>query len=138
MIEAFAFPIAVPILLGCLEKRQRAHHISTRKGERVLDTAVHMTFCRQMNDSINPVFCKYLLHLFKITDIRLDKGIIRSIFDILQICQIAGIGQFIQIDNVVIGIFGNEQANHMRSYKTSTSCNQNILQHHVKYIPIYY
>ena len=99
------FRQAFPVELGSLQKREGTHYIGACECKRIFDTSVNMAFSSQMDDTVNVKFSHELLYLFKIADIRFNKSVIGSVFDILQIGQITGISQLIQIDDMVIRVF---------------------------------
>ena len=79
-----------------------------------------------MDNAIRFVLFHQLLHSGEITYICFYKSIVRLVFYIFEIRQISGVCQFIEIDNTVIGIFIDKQANDMRSYKSGASGNDDI------------
>ena len=54
----------------------------------------------KIDNSIRIIRIEYFCHRFSITDIRIDKMIVRKVFHILQIFQITGIRKLVQIDNL--------------------------------------
>ena len=71
-----------------------------------------------------------LLHQFanllEIADVRLDKRIVRLIFDVFQVCQVSGVGQFVEVDDPVIRVFVDKQPYDVRTNETGTAGNDNI------------
>lgn len=111
MVEKFAFKALgarTPIAMSCLEHRKGSHDIGPCKGEGILDGTVHVAFGRQMDNAVHLILPHQRKDGIEITDIGLDEGIIRCLLDILQIGQIPGIGQFVEVDNMIVGIFRNE------------------------------
>ena len=64
-----------------------------------------MTFSCQMDDSVDLLFLYQLGDGFKVAYIQFYKTVIGFIFDILEVTQIPCIGQFVKIDDSVIGVF---------------------------------
>ena len=85
-----------------------------------------MALGRKVNNTINIVLLEDLQHLVVIADVGLNKCIIRGILNILQIGQIACIGQFIEVNDMIIGIFIYKKAHYMVTNKTCTACDQYI------------
>ena len=52
-------------------------------------------------------------HFVEISNVCLDEGIIRLVFNILEICKIAGVSELVKVDNIVFGIFVDKQAHNM-------------------------
>jgi hypothetical protein len=59
----------------------------------------------------------------EITDVGLDKCVVWRILNIGKICQIAGIGQFVEVDDVVVRIFVYKEANYVAADKSGTAGN---------------
>ena len=85
-----------------------------------------MAFSSQMNDTVYMILLHDFLHLLVVADISLDKCVVGLVFDVLQIGQVPSIGQFVQIDDVILGIFVHEQTDHMASDEAGTAGNQYI------------
>ena len=126
VVEAFAFPVAVPILLGGLKEGQSAQDVGTGKGKGILDAAVHVAFGGQMNDPVDVVLPHEFEHAVEVANVGLDESVVRFVFHILQIGQITGIRELVEIDNAVVGIFVDKQTNHMRTDKPGTAGNENV------------
>ena len=129
MVKAFAlvtFREVFPVGFSGLQEAQRTQHVRSGKRERVFDGAVHMAFGGKVDDAIHGVLRHQFTHLVEVADIRLDKGIIRLVFYVLQIRQVSGIRQFIHINYMVFRIFVHEQAHHVASDETGTAGNDYI------------
>ena len=112
MIEKFTFitfRTRLPINLGSLQHGERTHYISTSKGERILDRTVHVAFGCKMDNTVYLILLHQRKYGIEITDIRLNKSIIWSLLDILQIGQVSGIGQFVEIDDMIVRVFRDEK-----------------------------
>ena len=116
-----AFRLLFPVFAGGFEQRKRAHHVRAGEGEGVFYRAVHVTFGRQMDNTVNLVFSDYPPHRFDVGDISLYECIIRLILYILEICEIPGIRELVEIYNPIIGIFVYEQSHHMAAYKSGSA-----------------
>ncbi len=86
MVEALAFVLfreTFPIELCSLEKAQSTHHVRLREGKRVLDGAVHVTFCRQVDDAVDMLILHELVESVKVADVHLHELVVRLVLDIL-------------------------------------------------------
>ena len=92
-----------------LEERKGSHHVGTGESERIHDRPIHMALSRKMDNPSYIISRDNLLNLFVITYIRLNKNIIRFILDILEICQIAGISELVEVYNPVVRILVDEE-----------------------------
>ena len=73
-----------------------------------------MGLCCQVDDPVEIMSSKELLH----------ESVVGSVFDILKVLQIACVGQGIKVDDVIIGVFADHQADKMRPNKPGTTGNQ--------------
>ena len=88
MIEALALITlwqTLPIDLGSLEQRQGTHHIGLSESERILDTAVHMTLCSQMDNTVHLILLHQFQHQVEVTNVTLHEGIVWLILNILEV-----------------------------------------------------
>ena len=124
MVETFAlvaFRQGFPILFGCLEQAERSHDIGACESERVFDTAVHVAFGSQMDNAVHMVLPEEFAHLVEIANVRFDESVIRLVFDVFQVGQVSGVGQLVQIDNVVVRILVDEEAYDVAADETGSS-----------------
>lgn len=108
MIEAFTLVLLrqrLPIEFSCLHQRQRSHHVSAGKGERVLNASVYMAFGSQMDDTVNVFLLHQFIESVEVADVHPHELVVGLIFHIFQVSQVSGICQLIQVDNVVLQIF---------------------------------
>ena len=89
----------------CLEQAQSAHHIGPGKGERITDAPVHMRLGGKMDDSVHIFGSHQGTHQGKVAYVRLHELVVRAALHIPEIGKIAGIGQLVDIDDPVVGIF---------------------------------
>ena len=121
------FGEAFPVELRGLQQAQSSHDVRLRKRERVLDGAVHVAFCRQVNDAINMFVLHELVERVKVADVHLHELVVRLVLDILEVREVARIGKLIEVDNLVFRVLVHEQANHVAPDKACTAGNDDIL-----------
>ena len=114
-------PGRLPAKLRSLQERQRAHHIGLGKGERVLDRTVDVAFGSQVDDAVDFLLLHQLQDSVEIADIHLHEAIVRLVFDVLEIGQIAGIRKFIEIDDPILRILVHKQPHDVRPDKTGSA-----------------
>ena len=110
VVEQLAVPPAIPVMLGRLKQRQGAKDIGPREGERVLDGAVHVALGSKVDHAVDIVFLKDSAHRPEVADVGAHEHIIRGLFDILQVGQVARVGQLVQVHDAVLGVLGHEEA----------------------------
>ena len=111
----------VPVLLGSLQQRERAHHIGAGKGEGILDGAVDMALGGEMDDAVDAVLADDAAHLVEVGDVGLHEGIVGLVLDVLEVGEVAGVCEFVEIDYAVVGIFVDEQAHDVRAYEAGAA-----------------
>ena len=136
LVEALALvPLgeALPIGLGGLEQGEGAHHIGLSEGEGVLDAAVHVALGCQMDDAVHMFFLHQLQDALKVADVHLDKLVVGLVFNVLQVGQVTGIGELIQIDNPVLGVLIDEQPYDMAADETGSAGDEEGIVHYKVY-----
>ena len=88
-----------------------------------------MRFSGQMDDAIDLLVLHQLVEGIEVADIHFYKLVIGFVLDILQIGEVASIGQFVEVNDVIIRIFVHEQAHYMASNKACATSNYNCTFH---------
>ena len=68
-----------------------------------------MTLCSEMNDAVDLIFCEHLTDTLIVADIFTYEEVVRCLLDVLEIGEIACVGQFVQIDDAVVGVLIHHQ-----------------------------
>lgn len=118
--------ILLPEEAGGLEKGESAENIGAGKSERVLDRTVHMGFGCKMDDAIHLLLLHQLIYGLEITDVHTDEPVVGSVFDVTQIGKIAGVGELIDIDDAVVGVFVDKEPDYVAAYEAGSAGDQNI------------
>ena len=126
VVEELALPLPVPSVLGGLEHGQGAQDIGPREGQGVLDRAVHVALGGQMNHAVDVIFLKDSAHRLEIADVGPHEHVVRGLLDILQISQVAGVGQLIQVYDSVLGVLVHEEAHDVTPDEASAAGYENI------------
>ena len=113
----------IPGVLCPLQEIHRAHHIGGHKDLGVGDGAVHMGLRREVDDEIRVILPDERRHQLLVADIAVDKDVPLVVLDILQVLQIAGIGQGVQIDDANVRILFQHVVDKGGADKTGTSGN---------------
>ncbi len=59
----------------------------------------------EVYDAVNVVVSHNATHRVEISDVGLDKCIVRFVLYVFEVGEIAGVGKFIEVYNPVVGIF---------------------------------
>ena len=84
-----------------------------------------MRFGGQVDDRVYLKTAEKGFDQLGIGDVALDKAVVGRLFDILQVLQIAGVGQFVQIEDPIMRVLVHKMSDHMRTNKTGSSSYQN-------------
>ena len=110
-----------PIKFSGLKQWQRSHHVCASKGERVLNRTVDVAFGCQMDYSVDVFAAHKAQECIKVANVHLYKSVIWLVFNIFQICQIAGISELVEINNLIFWIFVHEQSHYMAANKPGSA-----------------
>ena len=124
VVEQFALPLAVPVFPCRLEQRERAQDVRTREGERIPDRAVDMAFGREVDDPVDVILTEQRPQHIQVADVPLLEYVVRGILDVPQVGKIPGIGQLVEVDDPVIGVFVHEKADYVRADKARAARDQ--------------
>ena len=80
----------------------------------------------KMDDSIDTVCPEDAADRLEIADVGTHEHVVRGIPDVLEVGQVAGVRQLVQIHYAVLGVLVDEQANHVAAYETSSAGYQYI------------
>lgn len=121
MVEPFAFEALLPDFSGGVQQVHRTDNVGHHKSAGIADRTVNMRFRSQVDDPVRLVLFEDLQYMPGIGNVGFHEGVIRLVLDILQVLQVPGIGQRIQIDDLITGIFGNKLSHNMGTDKSGSA-----------------
>ena len=92
-----------PIDMHSIEQDSSTNHIGHDEGNGAINGAIHMGFSSEVDDTIRLEVVNHGLHHGGIGDVPFHKLISGIIRNRDQIVKISSVGQFIQIENMVVG-----------------------------------
>ena len=72
-------------------------------GHRIGDAPIHVTFCGEMNHSVEPMFLEQSVDEFAILDIASNKLIVSVLLNVAEVFQVARVRQQVEVHD--LGIF---------------------------------
>ena len=129
VVEASAFPCAVPMLPCGLQQRQRPHHVGPRESERIADRAVDVAFGREMDHPVYVVLREEAAHGVVVADVAFDERVVRTVLDVPQVREVAGVGQAVEVYDPIVGVFPDEQPHDVRADESGAAGDQDIAFH---------
>ena len=124
MIEAFAFVLlrqALPVEFGSLQHTERTHDVRACEGERVFDRAIDMALGSQMNNAGDVLLLHESIDCIEVANIRAHKAVVGLVLYILEVSQIAGISELINIDNAIVGVLVYKQTYNVTSDESGSA-----------------
>ena len=129
VVEALAFPLlgeGLPVELRGLQEGEGAHHVGLCEGEGVLDGAVHMALGGEMDDAVDMLVLHQLVNALEVADVHLDELVVGLALDILEVGEVTGIGEFVDVDDVVFGVLVYEQPYHMAANESGSAGDDDV------------
>ena len=91
-----------------------------------------MTFGCQVDDTVDVVFHHQRLDCLVVADVGFHEHIVLLACYVLEVRQVAGIRQLVEVDDAVFGVFVYEQAYHMRADESRSACYHDVsLEFHI-------
>ncbi len=115
---------ALPVGAGGLEQLVGADDVGLDELRRAVDGAVDVGFGGQMHDGVRLEVQQRLADPLTIGDVGLEELITRVVFHGCQRLQVAGIGQFVQVEHAVLGI-ENEMADQCGADESGSASYEN-------------
>ena len=116
MVEALAFVFlwkALPIYLRSLKQRQCAHHVSACKGERILNRAVYVALCSEVDNAVNLVLLHEFENHLEVADVALNECVVLLVLNVLQVGEVASICEFVEVYDVILRVLVDKKSNNM-------------------------
>ena len=109
-LALIAFGKRLPIVARRLQQAEGAHHIGAGERHRIFDGTIDVTFGGEVNDAVDVFLFEQTTHGGVVADVEAGEFIVRRVFHVGEIGQVAGVGEYVEADNVVVGIFANKTA----------------------------
>ena len=85
-----------------------------------------MAFGGQVDDSVHMVLPHQFLHFVEVADVGLYERVVGLVLNVFQIRQVAGVCQLVEIDDTVVRILVDEQADYMATDESGTAGDENV------------
>ena len=80
-----------------------------------------MALGSEVDDAIDMFILHQFIDPFKVADVHLDEAVVGFVLDVLKVGKVTRVGQLVEVDDLIFGIFVHEQANHMAADEASTA-----------------
>jgi hypothetical protein len=127
VVEQVVGQVVLPGPAGGVEQVGRAHHVGEHERERIGDGAVHVRLGRQVDHAVEAVFGKQPVHESGVHDVAFEKSIIGGLLNVSEVGEVTGVGQLVEVKNVVVGMPVYEQPYYVGTDEPGPAGNQNFL-----------
>ena len=131
MVEAAVFIAGLelaravhPVAARRFDKRERTHVVGLHEGAGALDGVVHMALGREVDDAADVVLGEQALDELLVADIALHEGVVGHTFTLGYVGKVAGVGELIEVDDMIFRILFAEVRNKVRAYESGTAGNE--------------
>ncbi len=76
---------------------------------------------RKVDDAVDLLFLHEFEDALKVADVHLHKPVVGLVLDVLQISQVTGIGQFVQVDDPVLRVLVDKQPYYVAANETGAA-----------------
>ena len=102
-----------PVESSGLKEGKRTHDIGPGECERILDRTVHMGLGSKVDDAVDMFLLHEGVEGLEVADVHLHEPVVRPVFDVAKVGEVAGIGQLVYVDYLIIRVFVDEQPDNM-------------------------
>ena len=88
-----------------------------------------MAFGSKVDDPVDVILTEQRPQHIQVADVPLLEHVVRGILDVPQVGKIPGIGQLVEVDDPVIGVFVHEKSYYVRADKARSARNQDSAFH---------
>ena len=93
-----------------------------------------MRLCCKVDDSVDLILLHQLQDGVEVAYVSLYEDVVWLVFNILEVGQVSGISQLVDIDDAIVRIFVYEKTHYMTSYEACASCYDDVsLEIHAGY-----
>ena len=125
-LAGIAFGERLPVLSCSLQERECTHDIGLSKGERVAYAAIDVAFGGKVYNAVDMVMSEDCSNGVEVANISSHKGIVGRMLYVGKIGKVAGIGELVEVDNVIFGVLVYEKPHDMRADKPGTAGDEYI------------
>jgi hypothetical protein len=104
------------------EERLGAEHVGAHERGTRLDRPVHVSLCRQMHDRVDSL--ERALHRKRIANVTLQEAVAGMLGHTLQVLEIPRVGEQVEVDDLDVAPFREEQANQVRTDESGAAGDQ--------------
>ena len=93
---------------GCLDEGEGTDDVGLDESFGSFDGVVDMAFRRKVDDALDVVLVEEVVYQRFIADVSLDEGVVGHTSAFPEVVQVACIGEFVEVDDMVVWVFLRE------------------------------
>ena len=124
MVETLAVHAALGVGPGGPSRGEHggcAHDVGLEEGHRAGDASVDVALSREVHDRVDVLLLHQGRHAVRVADVHFDEPVIRCALDVLEVGEVAGVGQGVEVDDPHVRVAGDPTAHDMRSDEAGTA-----------------
>ena len=123
-----------PVELGGLEEGEGAHYVGAGECEGILDGTVDMGLGGEVDDAVHMFLLHQGVEGVEVTDVHLHEPVVRVVLDVPEVGEVAGVGQLIYVNYLIVRVFVHEQPDYMGAYESSSTGYYNGTFHFTRFM----
>ena len=88
-----------------------------------------MALSSKMDDAVHMLVLHQLQHTLKVANVHADKLVVGLVLDILQVGEVAGIGQLVEINDFILRILVDKEPDNMAADESGTAGDDDVSFH---------
>ena len=85
-----------------------------------------MTLGGKVDDAVDLLVLHQLIDTVEVAYVHLDELVVGFVFDVFKVGEVAGIGQLVKVDNLVLRVLVDKQPYHMASNESGTAGDDDV------------
>jgi len=85
-----------------------------------------MALRREVYDAVDVVLGHESADGVEVADVGSDEGVVGSVLYVPEVGEVARVGEFVEVDDVVVGVLVDEEPHHVAADESSSAGNQDI------------
>ncbi len=85
----------------------------------------------QMDDAVHLFLLHQLIYTVEVADVHFYELVVGLAFHVLQVGQVARVGELIEVDDIIFRVLVHKQAHHMAAYESGSAGDNDVSLHGV-------
>lgn len=130
-MKTLALEVVTPRFACRLQERKRAYDIIVRKDHWGTYRPINMALGGKVHHAIDAILFEDPFNELPVGYVALNEGVVRTCQDVLYVGYVARVGEFVEREDVVVGVLLHKVSYNMATDKAGTTGNQYIALFHI-------